>query len=250
MNKKVIETNQLLIDNVMIDLVRKNIKNLHLTVHPPYGHVKISAPGRMRLETIQEFAESRLPWIRKQQEKILKQKRETPRQFVSNENHYLFGHKYILNIIENNSSSKVVIRNSSTIDMYVKPNVTIKRRRSLMNDWYRLQMKSVVPSLVEKWERRIGVKVNECNVKIMKTKWGTCNISDKRIWLNLELAKRHLHCLEFIIVHELIHLIERYHNKRFYSLMDKHMPLWKQYKADLNYLTINDSSGTGLVGSQ
>ena len=119
-----------------------------------------------------------------------------------------------------------------------------------MNDWYRLQMKSVVPSLVEKWERRIGVKVNECNVKIMKTKWGTCNISDKRIWLNLELAKRHLHCLEFIIVHELIHLIERYHNKRFYSLMDKHMPLWKQYKADLNYLTINDSSGTGLVGSQ
>lgn len=220
---------------VDIEVEQKAIKNIHLSVYPPDGAVRIAAPEHLDLETIRVFALSKLSWIKKEQANFKNQRRESPRKFITREDHYFLGERYLLKVIEHNAKPKVVLK-IKEIELYVRPNTSTPKRHEIMNEWYRTELKKRVPALIEKWEKRIGVSCSEFGIKRMKTKWGTCNTEAKRIWLNLELARKPLICLEYIIVHELTHLLERSHNQRFVSLMDEFMPLWRSHRQTLNEL--------------
>jgi len=226
---------QIELGNIKIDVEQKDIKNIHLSVYPPDGKVKISAPERMDIDTIRVFAINKLKWIRKQQETFRNQERETPREYITKESHYFFGKRYLLKIIEHNSKPKVLLKHDK-IELYIRPNTSTEKRKEIIEEWYREEMKSIIPNMIEKWEKNIGVKTNDFGVKKMRTKWGTCNPEAKRIWLNLELAKKPKECLEYIIVHELVHLLERNHNDKFIKHMNEFMPKWRFYRNELNRL--------------
>jgi len=223
------------VGNITIDVIRKKIKNLHLGVHPPEGRVRIASPLWVKDDAIHMFAISKLPWIKRQRRKFIGQERETEREFLFRESHYLWGKRYLLNIIEHESPPKIIL-NKDSIDLYVRKDTPPERRRIIMNEWYRKEIKKVIPELLDKWEKIIGVSASDWRVKLMKTRWGTCNIGAKRIWFNLELAKKPVVCLEYIIVHELVHLLERRHNENFLRLMEQFMPQWRKYKEELNRL--------------
>ena len=229
---------QITVANIKIDVVKKDIKNLHLAVYPPTGRVRIAAPLRTNDEAIRLFAVSKLGWIKRHQRTFVSQDREVAREFVSGESHYLNGKRYLLQVIEHDSAPKVELQHKK-IELYVRTGSTSKQRATILNDWFREQLKNQIPELIEKWEGKMQVKLNAWGVKQMKTKWGTCNIESKRIWLNLELAKKPQHCLEYIIVHELVHLLERHHNDTFVSHMDKYFPQWKVCKKELNNLPVS-----------
>ncbi len=230
---------QLSIGNLEVDVVRKDIKNMHLAVYPPTGRVRIAAPLRIGDEAVRLFAISKISWIRKHQRSFLAQDRQPPRQFKERESHYFQGKRYLLRIIEQETPPKVVFKTKTYIDLYVRPNSTTEQRQIIINEWYRAELKKLIQPIIDKWEKQIGVAVNDWQVKQMKTKWGTCNIEKKRIWINLELAKKPLHCLEYIVVHEMIHFLERHHNERFMNLMEKYMPQWMFYKEELNRLPVS-----------
>jgi len=230
---------QIKISDIIIDVVRKDIKNIHLGVYPPGGRVRIAAPLRIDDETVRLFAISKLSWIKKQQRKFKEQDRESERDYIARESHYFLGQRYLLNVIEHNAAPKVVLSNKSKIDLYIRPNTAPEKRESIMNEWYRAELKKLIPPIIEKYEKQTGVKINDWGVRQMKTKWGSCNIEDKRIWINLELAKKPIICLEYIILHELIHLIERHHNNKFLAYMTKYMPQWKFHKEELNRLPVS-----------
>jgi len=221
------------IGDIGVDVEHKKIKNVHLSVYPPSGRVRISAPLRMDLGTIRIFAISKMSWIRKQQKKFSKQKREAPREYVTRESHYYFGKRYLLKVLEHNAPPQVTIKHE-TIEMYVRPNAKFKKRQEVMDEWYRKNLKELIPGIVARYEKVMKVRVAEFGVRKMKTRWGTCNIKAKRIWLNLELAKKPKHYLEYIVVHEMVHLLERNHNERFIAYMNNLMPQWRQYKKELN----------------
>jgi len=227
-----------------IDVVRKDIKNMHLAVYPPNGRVRVAAPLRIDDEAVRLFAISRLGWIKRQQRKFANQGRQSPRQYKERESHYFQGKRFLLRVIEHEAPPKVVIKTKTYIDLYVRPDTTTEQKETIVNEWYRAELKKLIPSLIEKWSTQIGVTVNDWQVKQMKTKWGTCNIEKQRIWVNLELAKKPIPCLEYLIVHELVHLIERHHNDRFLSLMEKYMPRWKFYKEELNRLPVSHGEWT------
>jgi hypothetical protein len=228
---------KIIINDIEIELTKKNIKNLHLSVHPPDGRVKISAPNRMDIDTIRLFAISKLAWIKRQQSKFKSQERQPEREYVSGESHYFLGQRYLLNVIYTNKRKQgVEVRNKKYIDLYVRENAPKHIRERVMIEWYRKQLKELIPPLIAKWEPIIGVKVKEFGVKRMKTCWGTCNTKAKRIWINLELAKKSPTCLEYVVVHEMVHLLERHHNERFKAYMDKFIPNWRAVKAELNGL--------------
>lgn len=224
-----------------IEVVRKDIKNMHLAVYPPTGRVRLAAPTTTDKEVVRLFAISKLGWIKKHIKNFKQQPRETPREFISGESHYLFGKRYLLTVFEGEGSQRVLIKGTKKLELHVRPNATKLERAIVMREWYRKQLKSQIPELIKKWEKIIGVKSRDWGVKFMRTKWGTCNIEAKRIWLNLELAKKPMICLEYIIAHELIHLLERNHNARFIALINKHMPKWKQHRKTLNNLPISHS---------
>ena len=224
--------------HINVDVTQKNIKNIHLSVHPPKGRVTISAPKRMDLETIRVYAVSKLGWIKKQQEKIAKQKREPIREFVNRESHYFKGERYLLKVIESNFPAKVELKHS-ILELHVRPNSPTIKRRQVLDEWYRQQLKVEIPKFISGWEKKLNVQVNEFGVKKMKTRWGSCNIKKKRIWLNLELAKKPIECLEYVVVHEMVHLLEKNHNVLFVSFMDKHFPNWKHSKDLLNRLPVS-----------
>ena len=226
-------------DQLSIDLVRKEIKNMHLAVYPPTGRVRIAAPLRINDEAVRLFAISKIAWIRKQQRNFEAQDRQPPRQYVERESHYFQGKRYLLRVIEKDAAPHVVLKAKTYIELYVRPDASTEQRQSILNEWYRTELKKQIQPLVDKWQEKIGVLVDDWQVKQMKTKWGTCNIQRKRIWINLELTKKPLQCLEYIVVHEMIHLLERHHNDRFLSLMEKYMPQWKFYKEELNRLPVS-----------
>jgi predicted metal-dependent hydrolase len=225
---------QITVGNISIDVVRKDIKNLHLGVYPPNGRVRIASPLKIDDEAVRLFAISKMAWIKKHQLKFEAQQRQSERQFVSGESHYYNGNRYLLNIIYHNAAPKVEIRNKTYIDLYVRVGSTLEQREKVLTEWYRRQLKDQIPPLIDKWQKIIGVEVSDWGIKKMKTKWGTCTIEKRRIWLNLELAKKSKQCLEYIIVHEMVHLIERNHSDRFVAYMDKFIPLWHFYKDELN----------------
>lgn len=232
-NKPLVRTNKMTIDDLTIEVVRKNIKNMHLRMYPATGAIRITAPLRLGDETIRRFAFSKIDWIKQHQKKYSEQKKIPPREYKQHEEHYFRGEKYLLNVIETAGTPKVLLKNKKYIDLYIKPHTPVEKRQELMTAWYREQIKEYIPVLIAKWEKLLNVQVNEWQVKKMKSKWGSCNVMRKRIHINLELMKRPEHCLEFVIVHELVHLKERLHNKRFYAFMDRYLPDWKQYKLEL-----------------
>jgi hypothetical protein len=231
-------TEQITVAGIEIDLIRKDIKNIHLAVYPPTGRVRIAAPAQMDADAIRLFAVSKIPWIRKQQRKFAEQHREPPHEYVNGESHYFLGRRYLLHIIEHSGNNKVVIRNRKYMDLYVKHGASRDQKERALWEWYRRELKLLAPDLMAKWASIIGVQCAGWGVKHMRTKWGTCNTSAKRIWLNLELAKKPVICLEYIIAHELVHLHERNHTDRFVALMDQFMPNWRLHREVLNGLPV------------
>lgn len=224
----------MIVNGIEIQVLKKDIKNIHLGVYPPDGRVRVAAPKNTTDENIRLLIVSKLNWIKKQQEKFSSQERQSRREYVSGESYYLWGKRYLLRIIEHNGYSKVEIENKKYINLYVKKETTLEQRERILNKWYRNQIKSRIPDLIKKWESIIGVEVKSWGVRVMRTKWGTCNQEERRIWLNLQLAKRPPNCLEYVVVHEMIHLIERTHNEKFKELMDKYYPNWRIIRDELN----------------
>lgn len=198
----------------------KDIKNVHISVHPPNGKVRVSAPLRMELETIRVFALSKLVWIKQQQQKLRGQERETPREYLDRESHYVWGKRYLLKLIEGGAAPEVELNHSHLL-LRIRPGTSEDTKQAIVAKWYREQVKSAVPVLIAKWEPMMGVKVGRVFVQKMKTKWGSCNPSSCSIRLNTELAKKPRECLEYVVVHEMAHLLERHHNERFMALMDE-----------------------------
>lgn len=237
---RIIEMRQITVSNIEIDVEKKAIKNLHLGVYPPNGRVRIAAPLSVNDESIRLFAISKLSWIKKQQRSFAAQEREAEREFISGESHYFNGRRYLMNIIPTTGKATVVLRHKY-IDLYVKPKGSRKHKASVVAKFYRNYLNEQIPLLIAKWEKKMKVKVNEYGIKQMKTKWGTCNIEAKRIWINLELAKKPLPCLEYIVVHEMVHLLERHHNDTFVAYIDKFLPQWKALKSELNKSPVSHS---------
>jgi len=233
-NKRNTELKKTRISNLMVDTVKKDIKNIHLGVYPPYGRIRVSAPLKTTDETIRLFVLSKISWIKKQQQKFLKQERQTQREYVVGESHYFFGKRYRLNIIYTDDKPKIEIKRKTHINMYIKPHTTPKQREVIFEKFHRSEIEKLIPVLLGKWQKRVGVKPKEVRIKKMKTKWGTCNTKNGRIWLNLELAKKPLHCIDYVFVHELLHFIEKNHSEKFIDLLESVLPHWQSNKDELN----------------
>ncbi len=221
-----------------VEVELKDIKNIHLSVYPPKGRVHISAPTRMSMDTIRIYAISKLSWIKKQQEKILSQEREAPREYITKESHYFFGKRYLLKVIELDTVPIVNVKHT-TLELYVRPGSSLEKRKEILENWYREQLRIESMKMIIEWEQKMNLKVDQLGIKKMKTKWGTCNENAKRIWLNFELVKKPIVCIEYIIVHEMVHLLERNHNDKFIAYMNHYLPTWRQLKKDLNKLPVS-----------
>ena len=228
---------QINLGDITVDVVLKDIKNVHLSVYPPAGRVHISAPKRMSLETIRVFAISKLSWIKQQQRHLREQERETQRGFLDRESHYVWGRRYLLKVVEQDVGSGVETRHD-TLLLLVRPGASDEAREAVVAGWYRRLLKTAAQPLVEIWEPRLSVTVNRFFVQEMKTKWGSCNRNAGTIRLNTELAKKPRECLEYIVVHEMIHLLEPKHNARFTDLLNGFMPQWQHYRSILNRLPV------------
>jgi predicted metal-dependent hydrolase len=228
---------QLKLGEIAVDVTRKDIKNVHLSVYPPTGKVRISAPLRMNLETIRVFAISKLRWIRQQQKKVIEQEREPPREYLDRESHYVWGKRYLLKTVEKQVPPTVELRHSTMV-LQIRPAATEARKQEILDARYRAQLKEAAPPLIAKWEPLMGVNVNRFFVQRMKTKWGSCSRHTASIRLNTDLAKKPRGCLEYIVVHEMVHLLEPTHNARFTALMDQFMPGWRSYRQMLNRLPV------------
>lgn len=224
---------QIALGDIAVEVVFKDIKNIHLSVYPPDGAVRVSAPLRMQLDTIRVFAISRLAWIKQQQARLRAQQRETPREYIDRESHYVWGKRYLLKVVEAEAAPTIELKHSRII-LRVRPGTDDAARQAIVAHWYREQIRANVPALIAQWETALGVKVARIFVQKMKTKWGSCNPAARSIWLNTDLAKKPLQCLEYIVLHELAHLLERHHNERFTGLMNRHMPNWPQRRQLLN----------------
>lgn len=228
---------QLRLGDIAIDVLLKDIKNVHLSVHPPTGRVRISAPSRMSLDTIRVFAISKLAWIKQQQRKLREQERETPREYLDRESHYVWGKRYLLSVAERDVPPALALKHSRMI-LTVRVGTDEAAREAVVAQWYRDQIRAVVPDFIAKWEPVLGVGVNRVFVQQMKTKWGSCNPRARTIRLNTELAKKPKDCLEYIVLHEMVHFIEPTHNARFVALMDQFMPKWQFCRQRLNRLPV------------
>lgn len=233
MNTKV-SRSHIEVQGIAVEVVRKDIKNFYIAVHPPSGRVSASAPLTFDDDAVKMAVISRLGWIRRQQAVFSKQNRQSQREFVTGESHYFRGRRYRLDVVEQDAPPSVWLPNNTKIALSVRPGSDRNTREAVIHRWYRQHLRSQLPPLLEKWEGKIGVSVNEVRIKKMKTLWGSCNIEAKRIWLNLELAKKPESCLVYILVHEMVHLLERKHNDQFRTLMDKFLPQWRTYRDTLN----------------
>lgn len=233
-----INSSLLQIGSIEVMLVRKPIKNLHLSVLPPDGRVRVSSPLTMKDDAIRTLIATRIPWIRKQKAKFETQERQTPREFISGESHYFGGRRYHLQIVYVDKPPCVSLKGKKII-LQVRPESSRSKREQVMMHWYRKELNVISAKLLEKWTKKMGAEVRYWGIKRMKTRWGTCNQKAGRIWINLELAKKPFAHVEYIVVHELVHLIERKHNERFADLMTKHLPKWRSTKEELNRLILS-----------
>jgi predicted metal-dependent hydrolase len=228
---------QLKLGDIAVDVVLKDIKNVHLSVYPPTGRVRISAPKRMNIDTIRVFAISKLDWIKQQQGKLREQERETPREYAERESHYLWGKRYLLTLWECDEPPSVELKHSRIL-LRVRPGTDNESKRSIVDEWYREQIKQAVPPLIARWEPLLGVTVDRFFVQRMRTKWGGCNPGRRSIRLNTDLARKPRECLEYIVVHEMAHLLEPTHGARFVAVMDRFMPRWRFHREQLNRLPV------------
>lgn len=228
---------ELHIGDVAVDVILKNIKNIHLSVYPPTGRVRISAPLNSNLDTLRIYAISKLPWIKRNQTKLHNQARETPREYLERESHYVWGKRYLLKIVEHNAPPKIELKHNQLV-MYVRPNTQIYQMQVFLDVWYREQIRIFMPEMIGKWQRLMGVTVNNVYIQKMKTKWGSCNAKLGNIRLNSELAKKPIECLEYVVVHELAHLLEPTHNSKFVYHIEQFIPKWKTYRDQLNQLPL------------
>ena len=222
---------------IAVDVVKKDIKNVHLSVYPPTGKVRISAPRRMDLDTIRIFAVAKLAWIRQQQKKITAQEREPPRDYIDRESHYLWGKRFLLKVVEQDAPPKVELQHRHIL-LQTRTGAKEEQRRAILDEWYRAHLKEAAPPLIAKWERLMGVKVLRVFVQQMKTKWGSCSRHSASIRLNSDLAKKPRECLEYIVIHEMVHLLEPTHNAHFIALMDRFLPSWRAHRDNLNRLPL------------
>lgn len=224
---------QIKVGDISVEVIFKDIKNVHLSVYPPTGRVRIAAPTWMSLATIRLYTIAKLEWIKKQQNKLQEQERETPREYLDRESHYIWGRRYLLHVNEGSRTHSVEIKHSQMV-LNVRAGTGREKREAVMAAWYREQVREAMLPFFEKWEVLLGVKVGRIYIQRMKTRWGSCNPRANSIRLNSELAKKPRECLEYVIVHELMHLIEPSHNGRFISLMDRFLPNWKHLRNELN----------------
>lgn len=223
----------MLLDNVEIEVIRKPIKNLYLRILPPDGRVVMTVPKAVSQEIIEKFALSKLNWIKRKQEKFTVKYAAEKQQFLNGEYCCLWGISYPLEV-QLKQQKNIVMMTQNKIILLLKGNCTAKQREHILNTWYRKQLQERLEEILDKCEKIVGVKADEYRIKNMRTKWGTCNIIQKRIWLNLQLVKKPVECLEYVIIHELVHLLERKHNKRFYNFMDLYYPKWRRIRTLLN----------------
>jgi len=221
-----------------IEIVRKAIKNLHIAVYPPDGRVRVATPLRLDDEAVRLAVIDRLRWIRRQREAMIAQPRESEREMVTGESHYFLGRRYRLTVVERPGAARVELKGMRRLCLYVPPGTEATKRREILERWYRKELKKLIPDLIEKWASIVGVEITAWGVKRMRTKWGSCNREAGRIWINLELVKKPLQCLEYVIVHEMVHMIHRQHDAEFMSLMDRYLPQWRNYRAALNKLPL------------
>jgi len=223
----------IIVAGIKVEVVRKDIKNLHLGVYPPQGRVRVAAPLVLSDEAVRLAVIDKLAWIKRHKVKFEEQPRQSKRQMVNGESHYYLGRRYRLQVHEQNGPARVALRGMTKLEIFVRPVMSIEQREAVLLRWYRQQLKRLIPPMLEKWQPILDVQVDDWGVRKMKTKWGSCNPAEQRIWVNLELAKKNVHCLEYIVVHEMVHMLERHHNERFMSLMDQFMPQWRVYREEL-----------------
>jgi predicted metal-dependent hydrolase len=228
-----IEQHHITINGMPVYIVRKDIKNLHLGVYPPDGRVRVAVPRTVTNDAVRLAVIGKLRWIRRQQEKFDSQARQSQREMVTGETHYFLGRRYRLRVTPHAGQAEITTK-GHTIELRVRPDLDAGQRERALQRWYRHQLKELLVPLIEKWQLSLGVELSECRVKRMKTKWGTCNAKARRIWLNLELIKKPIPCMEYVVVHELVHLIERHHNDHFVSILDEHLPRWRSFRDVLN----------------
>jgi predicted metal-dependent hydrolase len=230
-------TETLQIGDLAIVVTRKAVKHVHLSVHPPSGRVTLVVPNSTRSDVARAYAVSRLTWIRDKQAKLQGQARETPRAFVTRESHYVWGRRYLLAIIERDSKPEVRL-DHRRITLVVRPGSTKSKRAEVIHEWHKSLLHEVIPALICKWQAKLGVEVTGYFLQRMKTKWGSCNHRRGHIRLNTELVKKPKDLLEYVIVHEMVHLLESRHSQRFVDLLDKHYPCWREARAELNELPL------------
>ncbi len=222
------------IAGIAVEVVRKEIKHLHVGVYPPAGRVRVAAPLRLDDEAVRLAVVSRLGWIRRKQKGFAGQVRQSQRELVTGESHYFQGRRYLLAVKECDGASEVRLVGKSSMELRVPPGFDHAQRDAVLQRWYRRQLRALLPPLLAKWEPRIGKTVAAVRIKKMKTRWGSCNADAGRIWMNLELIKKPVACLEYVLVHELVHLYERHHNDRFLEWMDTLLPAWRVHRDELN----------------
>lgn len=231
-------TEYIFIGDLSIAVTRKHIKNVHLSVHPPEGRVTLSAPEETRLEVARAYAITKLGWIREQQDRLRAQARETDRQFVERESHYLWGRRHLLTVVEKDEKPFVRV-DHKRITLFVRPGSDKLKRAEIIHEWHKSLLHELIPALIDKWKPKIGVKVSAYFLQRMKTKWGSCNPVDRHIRINTELVKKPKDLVEYVVVHELIHLIEPTHSDRFILLLTEHFPTWREARAELNELPLS-----------
>jgi predicted metal-dependent hydrolase len=231
-------TEMIQLGDIAIVMTRKDIKHAHLSVHPPLGRVSLVVPTGTRSEVARAFAISKLGWIREQRAKLNSQARETPRRFVERESHYVWGRRYLLSAVEIDEKPSVRLSHRQ-ITLSVRPGSNVAKREEVMHDWHKTLLHGLVPRLIRKWEAKLGVRVAGYFLQRMKTKWGSCNHRAGNIWLNTELVKKPKDLIEYVVAHEMVHLIEPRHSERFLALLTKHYPAWQEARAELNDLPLS-----------
>jgi len=225
---------QITVGGVEVSVLRKPIRHLRVGVYPPYGRVRVAAPLGVSDEAIHQVIVSRLDWIRRHQARFEGQPRQAALEMISGESHYFLGQPYVLRVFEQKGPGSASLQCAAFIDLYVRPAASVEDRQRVLHRWYRQELQDLIPPLLARWQPVLGVAAAEWGIRAMRTRWGSCNIRARRIWLSLELARKPVECLEYVVVHELAHLLERRHNQRFYGYMDRFLPTWRLARAELN----------------
>jgi predicted metal-dependent hydrolase len=237
-------TQTIKVGDIAISITLKDVQNVHLSVHPPDGHVTLVAPASTRIDVARAYAISKLGWIRDQQRQFLNQARENPRQFIGRESHYLWGRRYLLSVVYKDAKPNVTYDHKRII-VSVRPGSDATKRAKIFHEWHKSLLHDVVPPLIQKWQAKMGVEISEYFLQRMKTKWGSCNHQSQNIRLNTELVKKPKDLLEYVIVHELAHLIEPTHNDLFVAILNNHYPTWREARAELNELSLSAENWMG-----